>query len=301
MTYAVGGIIQASDFNSFSSSVNGVWSTGTTNSGYGQTALTSVSSNSIVYASEFSSLLSTIGNVASHQGTTLGSLIDSTPTAGEIIYFEPNLATNITLITNNRLNAATQGSTSTSTITNSSLSWVNELVMRWTVVFANDNSARYFFNSGGQFAFTASHPAGGAAINTAFNSLANNLGTVVLSSPASGTAQIVGVTYNGVTKIGGGGSPTINANNGFYALTSTNQLLISQAGSGGYYSSSVINIYAKYNGTGTLTLEMLWDEIPGGSTVATGSQATLTVKYPESTYISNTWGTPAITTSVTGN
>jgi|694.fasta_scaffold141428_2 hypothetical protein len=301
MTYAVGGIIQASDYNNFASSVNGVWSTGTTNSGYGQTALSTVSTNSIVYASEVASLLSTISSMASHQGTTLGSLIDSTPVAGDLIYFEPNLATNITLVSNNRLNAATQGSTSTSAITNSSISWSSSLTMTWTIAFSSNNNARYFFNSGGQFSLTASHPSGGAAINTAFNALANNLGTLVLSSPSSGTATIVGVSYNGVTRIGGGGVPTINANNGFYSLTGTNQLLINQAGSGGYYSSSIIQVYARYNGTGTLTIEMLWDEIPDGAIVNTGSVGTLTVRYPETTHISNTWGTPTITTSVTGS
>jgi hypothetical protein len=302
MTYAVGGLIQASDFNNFLTTVNAVWSTGSGNSGYGQTAIPTVGSGSLIYASEFSTLLNRIASAASHQGTALGSLIDSSPSAGEVIYYEPNLNNNITLINTNRLNAATQGSTSTSTITNSSISWSNALTMTWNVAFSSANAARYFFNSGGQFAFTASHPSGGSAINTVFNAIASNLGTLVLSSPSSGSISVVGVSYTGVTKIGGGGSQTLNSNNGFYALTSSNQLLISQGMSGGmYYTSSVINVYARYNGSGTVTIDMVWDEIPNGSVVNTGSTGTLTLRYPETTYITNTWGTPSITTSVTGS
>jgi hypothetical protein len=302
MTYAVGGIIDASDYNNFLTTVNAVRSTGSGNSGYGQTALATVASGGLIYASEFSALLTAIANAASHQGTSLGSLIDSTPTSGEIIQFEPNLANNITLINNNRLNALTQGSTSTSTITNSSISWSASLTMSWSIAFSSANAARYFFNSGGQLALTASHPSGGAAINTTFSTLASNLGTLVLSSPTGvSTASIVGVSYTGVKKIGGGGTQTINTQTGFYALTSSNQLLIEQRTSGGYYSPSVINVYARYNGSGTVTVDVVWDEIPDGVTVNTGSQGTLTVRYPESTYISNTWGTPTITTSISGS
>ncbi len=304
MTYAVGGLIQASDFNGFVNSVNTVWSTGSTNSGYGQTAIATVTTGNLIYASEYNSLLSRIANIASHQGTTLSSLIDSNPQTGELVFYESNLQNNVTLIQNNRLNAATQGSTSTSTITNSSITWSNSLTMSWTVAFSNDNAARFFFNGGGQFALTFSHPSSGAPINTTFSSLASRAGTVVLSSPTgSNTATIVGTSYTGVTKIGGASASTVNTQNGFYALTASDQLLMQQRQSSGYsyYGNSVIEIYARYNGTGTLVITVLWDEIPNGLTVSTGSVGNLTLRNPETTYLTNSWGTPAITTSVTGS
>jgi hypothetical protein len=305
MTYAVGGLIQASDYNNFLTTVNSVWSTGSGNAGYGQTALPTVTAGNIIYASEVSALLNTVADAASHQGTTLGSYIDGTPSPGEIVRFEPNLQNNVTLINTNRLNAVAQGSTSASTITNSSITWVNSLLMTWSVAFSSHNAARYFFNSGGQFALTASHPGSGAPINAAMSALASNLGTIVLSSPTGAdTATIVGVSYNGVKKVGGGAASYIlNSGTGFYALTGSNQLLIRQfAPSGGmYYSASVIDINASYDGAGTLTITMLWDEIPDGMTVSTGSSGVLTVRYPASTYITNTWGTPTIITSVTGS
>ena len=304
MTYAVGGLIQANDYNGFAAQVNSVWSTGSSNSGYGQTAIPTVTAGNIIYASEFNNLLARISAIANHQGTTLASYIDVNPVSGELIFFEPNIATNIASITANRLNAATQGSTSSSSITNTSISWNSSLVMTWNIAFASDANARYFFNSGGQFAMTFSHPSSGAPINTTFNSLATAMGTLVLSAPTStDTATIVGISYRGVTKIGGGGVQILNQPNGFYALTSSDQLLIQQglSSGGAYYGTSVIEVRARYNGTGTLVITATWDEIPNGLTVSTGSVGTLTTRNPETTYLTNTWGTPTITTSITGS
>lgn len=301
MTYAAGSLIETNDFNNFVALVNAIWSVGSGNSGYGQSALSSTTSGSIITAADWNNLLTRIANSASHQGTTLGSYVDGSPSFGEILFFEPNLNNNVTLVTNNRLNAATQGSTGSSVITNSSISWVNSLTMTWTITFASDSTARYFFNSGGQLAFTASHPTG-SGVNPVFNQMASNLGTVVLSAPVgANTASIVGLSYTGVTKIGGGGSASVNTDLGFYSLTSSNQMLIQQNASGGYYANSFIKIFARYNGSGVLTIEMLWDEVPDGAIVSTGSVGSLTIRYPESVYISNTWGTPTITTSVTGS
>ena len=38
MAYSSGGLIQATDYNGFASSVNGLWGTGSGNSGYGQSS-----------------------------------------------------------------------------------------------------------------------------------------------------------------------------------------------------------------------------------------------------------------------
>ena len=39
MTYSTGGVVQASDYNTFQTNLNNVWSTGSGNSGWGQTAI----------------------------------------------------------------------------------------------------------------------------------------------------------------------------------------------------------------------------------------------------------------------
>ena len=54
MTYTVGGLIQAADYNGFvstnSANVNGQWGTGSGGSGWGQTPLSTVSAAGVVTA-----------------------------------------------------------------------------------------------------------------------------------------------------------------------------------------------------------------------------------------------------------
>jgi hypothetical protein len=135
---------------------------------------------------------------------------------------------------------------------------------------------------------------------------------VVLSSPTSGSATIAGTSYNGITRIGGGGNaPTIATNSGYYALTTSNANVYYQTASTGPsgYLSTNINIFIKTNGTqgsngdtgSVITISTVWDEIPNGLTVSTGSETTVTLRPPEVTNIANTWGTPTVTGTVTGS
>jgi hypothetical protein len=87
MTYSVGGVIQAADYNTFQTNLNTIWSTGSTDSGWGQPALTSVSNSGTtgVIASV------TIANTAGVLTVTAGSYfigqqiqISGTLTAGTI-------------------------------------------------------------------------------------------------------------------------------------------------------------------------------------------------------------------------
>ena len=43
---------------------------------------------------------------------------------------------------------------------------------------------------------------------------------------------------------------------------------------------------------------MLFDEVPNGATVSTGTQGTLTLRPPSTTYLTNSWGSPSVTTSI---
>jgi hypothetical protein len=158
---------------------------------------------------------------------------------------------------------------------------------------------------------TVSHANNAAGINLLFNNLCSNIGTVALSAPSSGTITVVGTSYNGVTKVGGGGNaPTILPNNGYYALTTSNANVFTQTASTGPsgYLSSFIRFIAKSNGTvgangdagNVITIYSVWDEVPDGLVVGTGSITTLTVVPPEVTNIANTWGTITLAGSVAG-
>lgn len=313
MTYASGSTILAADYNGLvgtnpntaSGTLNTVWSTGGTTAGYGQTALATVATGDSILASSWANLVNRTANAATHQGTSITGV--TAPSTGGVITYLSAIPTNLTTIYTSRLNAATQGSTTSNAVTTAS-TWSSVATFTQTVTFANGDAARYFFNSGGQLAMTCSHP-GGSGINLLLNNLASNVGTVVLSAMNSGTANIGGTSYNGVTRIGGGGnSPTIGTNSGYYALTTSNANIYYQTASTGPsgYLSTNINIFAKSNGTqggngdagSIITIYTVWDEIPNGLVVSSGSVTTLTVRPPEQTNIANTWGTISLAGSV---
>ena len=316
MTYAQYGTIQATDFNTLvgtnpnttSGTLNTVWSTGGTNAGYGQTAVSTVNVGDTVFAAgQWANLVTYTSNCASHQGSTITSV--TTPVSGGTITYFSAIPTNLTTIYNNRGNAATTSGSGTGGSATSAATWTQYLLFQHTITFANGNAARYFFNSGGQLKLTCTHANSTAGINLLFNNLASNIGTVVLSAPSSGTVRIAGTTFNGVTKVGGGGStPTILPNNGYFALTTSNANIFTQLASTGPsgYLSTFIRVIAKSNGTqglngdagNVITLYTLWDEVPDGLTVGSGSTAVVTAYTPESTYLANSWGSIIVSGAV---
>ena len=314
MSYAQFGTIAAADFNtlvggnptSTANTLNATWATGSGAAGYGQTAQANVSVGQTIGASEWANLVNRTASAASHQGSSITSV--TAPSAGGVITYLSAIPTNLQTIYTNRRNAATQSSTTSNAVTSAS-TWSSLATFTHTATFANGDAARYFFNSGGQLAITVSHANTTAGINLLLNQLCTNVGTVVLSSVTSGSATIAGTSYNGITKVGGGGnSPTISTNSGYYNLTTSNANVFYQTASTGPsgYLSTNINIFIKTNGTvgsngdvgNVVTIYTVWDEIPNGLTVGTGATTTLTVRPPEVTNLANTWGTISLAGSV---
>jgi hypothetical protein len=314
MAYAQFGLIQAQDFNTLvggnptatANTLNATWATGSGAAGYGQTAVANVSVAATVAAISWNALVSNTASAATHQGSSITSV--TAPSAGGTVAYLSDVPTNLQTIYTNRLNAATQSGTTANTATRGT-TWTTAITFTHTAAFANGDAARYFFNSGGQLKMTVSHANNAAGINLLFNNLCSNVGTVVLSAPSSGTANIVGTTYNGITKVGGGGnSPTVLPNNGYYALTTSNANVFTQTASTGPsgYLSSFIRFIVKSNGTqgsngdagSIITIYTVWDEVPDGLVVGTGSATTLTAVPPETGNIANTWGTITLTGSV---
>jgi hypothetical protein len=313
MAYAQFGTVQASDFNTLaggnptttSGTINAVWATGGGSAGYGQTAVANVTAGNPVLATSWSTLVSNTASAATHQGSSITAV--TAPVSGGTITYLSAIPTNLTTIYTNRLNAASQGSTSANTVTTAT-TWSDKATWTHTATFANGDAARYFFNSGGQLKITMSHPSG-TGINLLLNNLASNVGTIVQSAPSSGTISVVGTTYNGITKIGGGGNaPTISQNSGYYAMTTANANVFYQTASTGPagYLSTNINVFIKSNGTqgsnsdagSIITIYTVWDEIPNGLVVSSGSAVTVTAQAPEVTNIANTWGSVTLAGSV---
>jgi hypothetical protein len=301
MTYATYGVMQSSDFNDRRNTFNGYWGTGSGNAGYGQSELGSVSPNGVLTATSFwNSLVTNMSTVASHQGTTLSSMLP-VPTSQSTILFLSNIDTNQTTLNNNRLNAAAQASTVASTATSTS-TWSNSMTVTFTVTFASQNAVRYYFNAGGQIGFSFSHP-NTTGINTLVSDLCSEAGTVWISSPVSGTVSLASVNYNGVTKVGGVTSArsTVNTNYGFYAFTGTSTQIFNQLSDAGpiaYQAGTFLRISASSNGSGILTFACLFDEVPNGLAVSTGTESTLTRRPPSATFLSNSWGTPTVSSSI---
>lgn len=339
MTYQTGGLIQASDFNnligtsgtpSSSATLNKVWSTGTRDFGYGQSPISEVSANTLVESENWASLINTINAVATHQGQSLSPTI-TPPIDNEKIAYLQSVVHGLSQIQNNRHYALAQASTQTSTQRYTTSNWSDRITFTFILTFASGDSARYFFNAGGQIAINFSHLSTTTRADMLFNQLTNAIGTLVLSAPSgSKTAVIAGTQYTGFSRIGGTGMASVfNSGNGFYSLGTSDKLLfdMSPVMSGlvsdihSQYAGTKIQVYAKTNGTqGTngdigsvLTVTCVWDQDPNSFNISNGnntgpvnnSTTTLTVRYPKSTasggVLVNTWGTVNVQSSVFGN
>jgi hypothetical protein len=314
MSYTQFGLIEATDYNNLvgppdetaANRLNTIWAASAASWGYGQSAVAQVVVGGTVTASNWATLVNTQANIGAHQGTSLTPI--TAPSTGQTVTALTALPTNLSTLYNNRLNAASQGSTDSLSVTRST-GWSTSLSFTNIIQFANGDAARYFFNSGGQLAVTVSHP-NGSGSDALFNNLCGDCGTVVLSSPNGATIAIAGTSYTGVTKIGGGGNPaTVLTNNGYYALTVGANSIFTQTTDVGPYFNSFIQINANSNGTqgslsdrgNIITLVTSWVQSPSGSPVSAGSTTTVTIRPPSTTYIANSWGTINLGGSQTGS
>lgn len=317
MTYTQYGLIQASDFNTFvgnatagistANTLNTVWGLGILDTGYGQTGVPNVEPNTLVSHTDWGNLINITKSIGNHQGTAITQI--TPPAQGDRIETIAAISTNLQSIYNARFNAAAQGTTATVSTVNSS-TWSSAITFTHTVTFASATQARYFFNAGGQIAINFSHPTG-TGVNSLLSNLAVACGTLVISAINTGTCTIAGTSYTGFSKNGGSGTPlTLLTGTGFYGLTSINQEVFKQTGTGtpSAYTGTFISVNLRLNSTPgsatTLTITSLWDEVPnGGSTLGltSGSTTTVTVRPPSTTYLTNSWGTVSVVGTVSGS
>lgn len=330
MTYSSGGLIQATDYNGFASStaganVNDIWSTGATDKGYGQTALSTVATGGTVTATQWASLNNTISSLANHQGTTITSR--TSPVAGDIIAVLSAVNTDLTNLTAARGNAAAVGTTS-STWTGSTAkttgtgtgtdAWT--ITFTHTVTFPSADQARYFWNAGGLIRLDMSKTSTGTDSDIDWNTFVSTVGTLYLSGRVNGAAQtIAGTSYTGFTRVGGSGTPTQASTTGWYTLvagaaaTSMFKLFDSTTP----YTGDYIEVTASKNaGATAVTFITTWysasrggagqnTQISGGTDTtspysAFGTAPAVLCRFvaPETTYLTNTWGTPTVAASV---
>ena len=336
MTYSLGGLIQATDYNGFANdtvgaNVNSLWGVGATDRGYGQsTTLATVSAGGTVTATQWAGLVNRISSIASQTGTSITSR--TPPVAGNLIQVLAAVNTDLTNCTTNRGNAVASGtevgtfsgSVSKTTATGSGTTgWT--ITFTQTVTFASANAARYFFNGGGLIRLQYGKSSTGTDHDPDWNTLAGQPGSIFFSGRVNSTTNtIAGQAYTGTTRLSGSGGTqtTLATTTGFYSLTAggaaTTIFQLNNATSP--YTPEFIRTTVALNAGGTiLTFVTTWvddgssgagvsSNISGGTGVsspatsiggATAPTTLLTYRPPSSTYLTEaSWGTPAIASSV---
>jgi hypothetical protein len=324
MAYSSGGLIEATDYNGFVSTtsganVNNVWGAGSSDSGWGQSALATVSAAGTVTATQWASLVNTISSMASHTGTAITSR--TAPVAGDTVDILAALNTDLTNITTNRLNAVANGTqftgwtgTNSKTTATSGANWTITFVN--TVTFASADAARYFFNGGGRIKIDTSKTATGETGDPEWNDLANTLCGDIFITGGTATQTIAGSNYTGTTQVGGTGTPSILlTTTGWYDLTpgAAATIVYKQFSDTAPYTDNFIqHSIARSADSTTLTITTLWsandtenDPISGGtasSGATPGTAPTTIVTYfpPSSTYLTTeSWGTPTVAATTT--
>jgi hypothetical protein len=331
MTYSVTGTIQAADFNNFvGNGVSGPNLNATWNTTYGQPAVSTVSPAGTVTATGYwTSLNANLAAAGAHQGTSITSR--SNPTAGQTISILANLATDISTVYTNRLNAATVGTqytgwTGTASFNTNIGNTAANIRGAWTatftdtITFANSTAANSWFNCGGYVQVQFGKNTSGTVTDSEWNAFIGAAGAGgVVASKVIFTADAASKnlpTWTGVLgtgKTGGSGTPTLGTGIGFNQLTTTPQTIYKQLDAGLYTGNYVQINASKTAGGNVITLTTTWFESGGsvganttitggtltsGGTFGTGAATLVTLYPPETGNIANVWGSYSVSSSV---
>lgn len=291
MTYSYQGLVQASDYNTRATTVNGIWVTL-----YGQTPpLGSVVTGTDIAHTPWDNIISAIANSAGHQGTTIVPI--TPPQQYDLIEFYDQLDNNIISIGNGSYNCGATGTDITDTGTRT-LPWgidesIPDVTSTVTVTFASAAAMGYFFNCGGTVLVNCSRSGGtDTPDDQSWSDLCTAIGTVGLPA-ISGAQTIAAAAYTGLTKFGGSGLPDIYTREGFSNLNATPQLLFRQLSGSGVYDSNSVELFYSQSGA-TLTIAVKFLDGSAGGTVDGDLSVTAIARPPATTYIASTWGSPAV-------
>ena len=320
MTYSVGGLIQATDYNGFVSTtaggnINAVW-----NSTYGQTAVSTVSTGGTVTATQWASLNNTLTSIGNHQATTLTSR--TSPVAGNTIAILNNLGTDLTTVNTNKYSAYASGTQFTGwTGTASQTLPTGDTNTNWTITFtdtvtiANATAATNFWGAGGYMKIQFSKTSTGRDADPDWNNFITNICGAVFFTSDGSSKVIAGTTYLGTKVVGGSGTPTILATaTGWNQLTASPTSIYQQFDTQYTYTGDYVLVTATKTSSTVLTLVTTWFSparpVSGSSRTISGGTATTGITFgtapttvvtyfpPETVYLTNTWGTPTVASSV---
>jgi hypothetical protein len=314
MSYAQGSLIEAADYNniigtspgSTANKLNTVWAVGSGSAGYGQTPISSVSASALVTATQWATLINNLNSTLTHQAGS-GSGI-AAPVAGNQINYLSTLQTQVNNSYTNRLTFASNSAAVTNVDSLSAYAaWTNTSTTSTLtrsfgcrVTFPSADQARYFFNAGGRVKFNLSGVGSGSTRSTAAANMCTYMGGVL----------IFGANTNGGRAGTGGTVGTNDTTKGYYGATNSNVNIVSVTGVTANYTTDTGTIAFRTNGVqgsnndNGSQLEF-WATInstsganAGGSfddTLSLTVTATVDVSYPETTNLTNSWGTVTVT------
>jgi hypothetical protein len=297
MTYSSGGLIQATDYNTFATNVNSTW-----NTYYGQTSVGSVSTGGTVTAAQWATLASTVTNAYIHQSGSNPSV--ASPSAGSTISIITNLSTAVTYIQTNKYNSYAFGTqTNTGTTIGAKGSTNAAWSANWTqsINFASAAARNYYFWSGGVVFLTFAKSSTGTTNDPTWNALAAACNQISFTSDSS-SKVIAGVTYQGTNKQGGSGTPSnVAVSIGYNQLTTSQQQIFLQYYPTYPYTGSYIAVNAALSGNSVVFYTTWYQPASGYAfeavNISAGARTSIYNTPPEQTYISNTWGSPTLSTS----
>ena len=299
MAYSSGGLIEAVDYNNRVNALNSIWGAGSGANGYGQTSttLSTTSTSATVTATQWASLIARLDAITVHQTGVPSSI--SQPTAGTTIAWLNTIDTKIAATYTNRLAVSFRGAlnlTAVGTVTNST-GWYTSSTKEFSYTFSSTDTVRYFFNAGGLLSMSITQAAGANLKSTDWSNFYTN------------QVGVISLGYSSCSRSGSGGDNlTQNTGIGWSSLTTTYQTLFSigSTTATGYYGNNYITIEAKLGASNNIIVfrfisyDVALDSAPfrnltqqvvsGANTVNVGWTP------PETTYLTNTWGTPSLIT-----
>jgi hypothetical protein len=311
MTYASGGLITAGDYNGFvgtspsstANTINTIWAVGNGQYGYGQTPLSQVSTTGLVTATQWASAINTLNSIKTHQtgtGTGIGA-----PTSGSLIAYLSNFSSSLNTAYSSAASFNSQGSTTTGSTFSPNFTVANTAAAQtWTftrtMTFASADQARYFFNSGGQLNFVTIGATNGDSTNRSgdwVTLIATNLGSI---------SAIRGTTNGG--RSGSNGTVNTNSTNVGYWNASTGTIIQKITSATASYTGDYIQVSLRTNGVQGTNADV-GNIVYLDFTVFSASKTApvfnesinvtwnhrIDVVYPETTNLSNSWGTVTIT------
>jgi len=243
MTYSSGSLIQASDYNGFTGSsapnlaygssgaaTQKVWAligVGFGDRGYGQTSTSNivVAAGNTVSAAQWNYLINAMGIMNTHQGSGLTPPV--TAVVGQSVTAQSVIPSNIVTLDSNRLNSTPTDMTLSSVLTSSIGTWNTIVVHAFTMTFASEDAARYFFNSGGQLRWTGSNVGGTTPPALDWAAILDGMGSIIMGAYSTSYMGTGGVIPNNI---------------GYYGLTGTPTEIFYHNGAAGPYSGTQYKI-----------------------------------------------------------